>query len=702
MSSEGLGRVLSKSNFDADGFVKNVSQGGEDDLLYTRQKVQVLADDTALALKKNVYKNYSQFIETAKEISILEGEMYQLSHMLTEQKALLNVMKEMSLVSDKADTPKGEEEGEKKEDDTRQQNLAFLLEKVEGCSRVTEVPGRYLIHASDLTELDSETFSTIQRVHAFLLNDSIMIASWLPQRKGPVKYKYQALYELDNLAVVNVKDVGPVKNAFKILMFPDARMYQAETQKDKRQWLDVLEESKKKKMALDNQKRESVINLKLPESKSLNPFETGANPFEDSNPFDDEDEVDHTPVERPPPPDNHMLLLNWVQEVPEDLDVSIAQRDFEHAVEIITVVNQHLNSAPKTPALMEYRARIEHRVKTLTDVLVSELRVSPERSLRGGPRAARRAVTQLIKLGKSAQACDLFLKNRAAIIKYNLTQVKLEGASSLYIKKFCDVFFSGMTDTVKEFQKAFPDHHGCYSAFLVWIQEEMKEFSVMFRDQVFASNKVNLTTVAECVVIARQHTDELTELGLECTFVLNGLLQPDIEKLIIDNRDQLVEAGKHRAAEDLWRPMNLKTRSAMKIYVEELNEIGLAVVKNHVDDCSISLTNNTLSFSRLYLSFVDDMCKLYTEELQTYIVAALADVFKSQVKQYERSLKAKKFIKDHKFILNNATFLIETVLKLTEEKLRRKTGISSYQMYELHTAMRKLKTISKDATPEMV
>ena len=34
---------------------------------------------------------------------------------------------------------------------------------------------------------------------------------------------------------------------------------------------------------------------------------------------------------------------------------------------------------------------------------MSELQVSPERSLRGGPRAARHAVTQLIRLGKSAQ-----------------------------------------------------------------------------------------------------------------------------------------------------------------------------------------------------------------------------------------------------------------------------------------------------------
>lgn len=54
---------------------------------------------------------------------------------------------------------------------------------------------------------------------------------------------------------------------------------------------------------------------------------------------------------------------------------------------------------------MSVRARIDHRVKQLTEGLRSELQVSPERSLRGGPRAARRAVLQLIRLGKSAQVC---------------------------------------------------------------------------------------------------------------------------------------------------------------------------------------------------------------------------------------------------------------------------------------------------------
>lgn len=52
-------------------------------------------------------------------------------------------------------------------------------------------------------------------------------------RRGPVRYRFQGLYELDSLAVVNVRDAGPNKNAFKILMFPDSKMYQADSSKSK-------------------------------------------------------------------------------------------------------------------------------------------------------------------------------------------------------------------------------------------------------------------------------------------------------------------------------------------------------------------------------------------------------------------------------------------------------------------------------------
>ena len=63
-------------------------------------------------------------------------------------------------------------------------------------------------------------------MQAFLLNDSLMVAAHIRRRKGPVRYRFQALYELDNMAVVEVKHSEALKNAFKILMFPDSHLYQ--------------------------------------------------------------------------------------------------------------------------------------------------------------------------------------------------------------------------------------------------------------------------------------------------------------------------------------------------------------------------------------------------------------------------------------------------------------------------------------------
>ena len=48
-----------------------------------------------------MYQNYGQFIDTAKEISYLESEMYQLAHMITEQRNLLHELMDASVLGDK-------------------------------------------------------------------------------------------------------------------------------------------------------------------------------------------------------------------------------------------------------------------------------------------------------------------------------------------------------------------------------------------------------------------------------------------------------------------------------------------------------------------------------------------------------------------------------------------------------------------------
>ena len=46
---------------------------------------------------------------------------------------------------------------------------------------------------------------------------------------------------------------------------------------------------------------------------------------------------------------------------------------------------------------------METRVRNLVDILQGELRVTPEKSLQGGPRAARRATNLLVRLNRSTQ-----------------------------------------------------------------------------------------------------------------------------------------------------------------------------------------------------------------------------------------------------------------------------------------------------------
>lgn len=51
--------------------------------------------------------------------------------------------------------------------------------------------------------------------------------------RGLMKYVYEIMYDLSSLAVVNVRDLGNVKHAFKLLIFPDTRVFQCSSNSNK-------------------------------------------------------------------------------------------------------------------------------------------------------------------------------------------------------------------------------------------------------------------------------------------------------------------------------------------------------------------------------------------------------------------------------------------------------------------------------------
>ncbi|XP_038617049.1 exocyst complex component 8 [Tachyglossus aculeatus] len=685
-----LRRQLEWSGFEAGLYVKQLSQqsDGDRDLQEHRQRIQALADETAHSLKRNVYQNYRQFIETAREISYLESEMYQLSHLLTEQKSSLeslplSLLPAAAAVAATTAGQASEEDEAEPVEAGRQRTLTTLLEKVEGCRPLLDAPGQRLVYNGDLLEYEADHMAQLQRVHAFLLSDCLLVATWLPQRRGV--YRYNALYPLDGLAVVNVKDNPPTRDMFKLLVFPESRTFQAENAKVKREWLEELEGAKR---ALAGQRRRQQQEAAAPR-----PPPAPANPFDDDD-DDEEEEEDGQQAREAAATAAAAATPEWVRELPEDLDVCIAQRDFEGAVDLLDKLDRHLRDGPGPPAaVQELRARVGERVRQLTDVLVFEL--SPGRSLRGGPRATRRAVSQLIRLGQGTKACELFLRNRAAAVHGAIRQLRIEGSTLLYIHKLCHVFFTSLLETAREFETDFAGAHGggggggggCYSALVVWARAAVGLFVDAFSEQVFDS-KESLSTAAECVKVAQEHCRRLGALGLDLTFVVHALLVKDIRGALHGYKEVVVEAARHRNSEETWRRMNLLTPEALAKLKEEMRQCGVGDSFDQYagqDGCWVGLSYTVVAFTKQTMGFLDEALKLYCPELHMVLLESLVEVIRVALQHVDYSLRCEQDPDKKAFIRQNATFLYQTVLPAVERRFEDGVGKPARQLQDLRS-----------------
>lgn len=91
------------------------------------------------------------------------------------------------------------------------------------------MPGRTYLYEGDLLEVDPVDNNTIKTVHAYLFTDGFMTTCRNTVNRSLMKYTFEVMYELGGLAVVNVRDIGSTKHQFKLLIFPDTRVFQCTT-----------------------------------------------------------------------------------------------------------------------------------------------------------------------------------------------------------------------------------------------------------------------------------------------------------------------------------------------------------------------------------------------------------------------------------------------------------------------------------------
>ncbi|OAD57875.1 Exocyst complex component 8 [Eufriesea mexicana] len=692
-----LAKVFATENFNPEKFVKELSAQcvGADELRQQRAKIQELANNTSAQLKRNVYQNYMQFIETAKEISHLESEMYQLSQLLSEQRSLLSTLGSTrttgvtfedlseSQLEDVNDSTAKEEE--------QKQKLVQLLENVEGAMSLAETTGRICLHEGSLLELDSLEGTPLKRVHAYLFNDILMIASWLANgsRRGPPRYKMQAVYNLESLAIVNVRDLGTVKLAFKLLAFSDTRVFQCATATSKKEWLDKCEQAKRMKLVEDNpnvpgsDKRSKEEKTTIP-SRSMSLDSNTLGMFG----VDDED----TEYHEPPP--------EWMLEVAEDLDSCIAQRHFEEAYSLLEKAKAYLKDAQMTPLLPEIQSKVNDRGRSLIDVLTKELELSAEaKSLQGsGLRSARRV---------SAQACQLYLRLCSAVLKARLKRVKREGAIAPYVKQLSAIAFSNIVEITKEFLKIFPQSTNCTSGLVVWCSQEVKHLTTHLTKQLFIP-QVSLSTLVECIVCVRSHCDQLTQLGMDFRYQLDGQLRSPLAKAIQDTGEKYVDIVKIHIAEDTWRPTNLETHKNVQKLLTEFDDLGITIPSSYLaNDCWIALTDNSLAFSRIYVSLLEDCLSVATPELMAIIDAVLIAVMRIQVQHIIISLTNPKLKPEKQLVHDNASYIRDVVImrglelyKSTTNQIFKKLLALKEQIVFDSSSPTKAKTTPKTSVPK--
>ena len=135
-------------------------------------------------------------------------------------------------------------------------------------------------------------------------------------------------------------------------------------------------------------------------------------------------------------------------------------------------------------------------------------------------------IGKLLRLGLGHQARDIFLSARSSTIRSRLRGLKYTGDLPEYISGFTELTFKLMKNTCEWYSAAFSEPEMA-SGFMKWLQKELLLFTETLRRQVFAS-KQEFTVIAECLLTTLEHVQELRDVGLDITFMMDQIINKDI------------------------------------------------------------------------------------------------------------------------------------------------------------------------------
>ena len=109
----------------------------------------------------------------------------------------------------------------------------------------------------------------------------------------------------------------------------------------------------------------------------------------------------------------------------------------------------------------------------------------------------------------------------------------MEGTISLYIANFAASFFMGLRNAATEFERAFGENDGSYSAFIVWCNKQLQSFAKQSSDIIFPQEADSLpfSAVADCITATVKECESLNNSGMDFGFALMQLYHPHLSQV---------------------------------------------------------------------------------------------------------------------------------------------------------------------------
>lgn len=201
--------------------------------------------------------------------------------------------------------------------------------------------------------------------------------------------------------------------------------------------------------------------------------------------------------------------LRWVESQLDELDETIAHRQFENAVASVGKLKMLAQTLAKNNGLVSelIYLKVDERSSRLASIITSDLTENPAQQT-----SVKANVQWLVKLDYEDRAREAFLEARTAMLKKRTRQVRFEGDVALYISQVALVQFTLIKNTVQIYNDCF--EYRLASSLVRWAKEHITAYIDLLGRQLQAVDRGS-KVFEDCMEITRIHSTMLVDCGLD-------------------------------------------------------------------------------------------------------------------------------------------------------------------------------------------